>query len=292
MLVADQVLLSANTRNFEDCIQLALQYNLGIEVMAFAFPALLDGDWRETLQSYKAWLKPIRGPITMHGPFLDMAPGSPDSRINDICKARYKHGIAIASQLGARYIVFHANFIAAIHNTEYRVGWHQRNLTFWREMAAIAADHGLTIVIENMWEFDPDIIGDLLTEVNHPNLRACIDIGHAHLFSISTDPDITFEDWLLTMEPFLAHMHLNNNDGRLDVHRSLADGIMNYAELLKRIRQLPTPPTMTLEMDRVEDMRISLSYFHLNAPTGHLRKLFKTGEDYIANIPLTDDERI
>ncbi|NWF68059.1 MAG: sugar phosphate isomerase/epimerase [Chloroflexi bacterium] len=273
----DQVLLSANRANFDQCLKLALQYNLGMELMAFAFPQVLDSEWRELLAEYQEWLRPVRGPITMHGPFLDMAPGSPDKRINEICKARFKHGIHIASQLGAQKIIFHANFIAAIHNTEYRVGWHQRNLGFWREMADYAAEHQIVIAIENMWEFDPYIIGDLLAEIDHPHLRACIDIGHAHLFSIQQDPDLTFEDWIRMLEPFLVHLHMNNNDGKLDVHRGLPDGVLNYTELLRRIRQLRQQPTMTLEMDHVEDMRISLSYFNLSTPTGHLRQRMFAG---------------
>lgn len=275
--MADQVLLSANQTNLEDCIKLALQYNLGIELMTFAFPYVLDNNWRDLLASYKDWLAPVRGPITMHGPFLDMAPGSPDSRINEICKLRYKHGIHIASQIGAKYIVFHANFIASIHNPEYRYGWHQRNLTFWTEMAEYAQQKGVTIAIENMWEFDPDIIGDLLRELDHPNLRACIDIGHAHLFSIQQDEDLTFEDWLLTLAPYLVHIHMNNNDGKLDVHRSLADGVLPYTEILERLRKLPHQPTMVLEMDQVEDMRISLSYFNLSTPTAQLRQRMYAG---------------
>jgi sugar phosphate isomerase/epimerase len=277
--VYDQVLLSANIGNLTDCSRLALQYNLGIEVMAFAWPNILDGDWRTLLLDYANWLRPIRGPITMHGPFLDMAPGSPDNRINEICKARYKHGIHIAAELNARYIVFHANFIASIHNPEYRHGWHQRNVVFWAEMAEYAEENGVTIAIENMWEFDPDIIGDVLREINHPHLRACIDVGHAHLFSIQQDENLTFEDWLTTLEPYLVHIHMNNNDGKLDVHRGLTDGVLDYTTIINRLRNLANPPTMTLEMDHVEDMRISLSYFHLQTPTGHLRQRMFAGYD-------------
>ncbi len=36
----DQVLLSANDRNIEDCIRVAQEYQLGVELMAFAFPAV------------------------------------------------------------------------------------------------------------------------------------------------------------------------------------------------------------------------------------------------------------
>ena len=268
----DRVLLSASPSNIQACIRLALQYSLGIEVMAFAYPDLLDGNWQDALADYKQMLHPIRGMITMHGPFMDMAPGSPDKQINKVVRERYQHGIRVASELGAEVIVFHANFIASIGNLEYRYGWHQRNVEFWGPMAEYAAEHGVTIAVENMWEFDPDIIADVLREVDHPNLRACLDVGHAHLFSIFRR-DLTFEDWLKAFGPWLVHTHMNNNDGSIDVHRGLHEGVLDYTQIMRRIRQMPKPPSITLEIDRVSDMKISLSYMELMRPTGHLRNL-------------------
>lgn len=256
--MADRVLLSANPTNIQDCVQLALQHDLGIEVMAFAYPDILDGNWRGVLDEYKRIFAPLRGMITMHGPFFDMAPGSLDKRINDLVAFRYLHAIDIGEKLGAQIIVFHANFIASILNDEYRQGWQKRNILFWEEITEYASQHNITVAVENMWEFDPDIIVDVLKAIDHPNLRACLDIGHAHLFS-----KVPFETWLATVEPWLVHTHINNNDGKLDIHRALPDGVLNYTQILEELRSLPNPPSMTLEMDRVQDMAASLSYFEV-----------------------------
>jgi len=266
----DRVLLSAGQHNIEECIDLALNFNLGIEVMAFAFPAVLDGDWEGTLATYRKMLRPVPGLLTMHGPFMDMAPGSPDHQIEQITVERYQQAIRIASELRAEVIVFHANFIAAIHNIEYRVGWHKRNLDFWARMAAYAERYGVTLAVENMWEFDPYIITDILKEVNHPYLRACLDVGHANLFS---DEEFPFSLWLETVQPWLIHTHMNNNNGKIDVHHGLHDGVLDYHRVLEQIRSLPNPPTITLEMDKVSDMRASLYFLQLAQPTDHLHKL-------------------
>lgn len=268
--MADRVLLSASRANLDECIELARDYNLGIEMMAFAFPDLLDGDWKGEMSAHKKKLRRINGLITLHGPFMDMAPGSPDPRIKHITVERYEHAIRIASELGAEVIVFHANFIAAIHNIEYRVGWHKRNLDFWGNMAPYAERYGVTLAVENMWEFDPYIITDMLKEINHPYLRACLDVGHANLFS---DEEFPFELWLKTVQPWLVHTHMNNNNGKIDVHHGLHDGVMDYAAVLEKIRALPNPPTITLEMDRVSDMRASLYFLHLAQPTSDLHRL-------------------
>ena len=258
--MTDQVLLSAGRKNIDACLDLAAEYRLGIEVMAFAFPDVLDGDWRTEVAWYQNALKDVPL-VTMHGPFFDMAPGSPDKRVNALVRERYQQALDIAEMIHARTVVFHANFIGSLRNEDYRVGWHARNVEFWRDMAAYAATRNVTIAMENMWEFDPHIIADILKAVDHPNLRACIDVGHAHLFS-----DVPFDHWLQVNAPYIVHMHMNNNDGKLDYHRAFPDGTLDYHALLPKIRALPHHPTMTLEMDDVDMMRRSLSYFELEKP--------------------------
>ncbi|MDL1901246.1 sugar phosphate isomerase/epimerase [Anaerolineae bacterium CFX9] len=259
--MGDTLLLSAGNRNIRDCLSLAQERGLGIEVMTFAFPDTLDGDWQAQLARYRELLEPIRAagrPLTMHGPFMDLASGSPDRLINAACEARYRHAIQIAQALGAGIVILHANFIPNILTEDYRLGWHKRNKTFWQPIADFAGEHDVTLAIENMWEYDPTIIGDLLAEMQHPHLRACLDVGHAHLFS-----KIPFEHWLDVMSPHLVHCHLNNNDGVIDVHRAFPNGKLDYADILPRLRALPSRPSMTLELDTIDDMLLSLPYFEL-----------------------------
>jgi sugar phosphate isomerase/epimerase len=260
--MTDNVLLSASRQNLTECIALAHERGLGLEVMAFAFPDVLDGPWREVLADYKALLRDVVGPVTVHGPFMDMVSGSPDPRINAVCMTRYSAAIRIAADLGAKQVVLHANFIGSLHNTFYRVGWHERNVDFWAPVAEYAQQHNLSVLLENMWEFDPTIIADLLAEVNHPSLRACLDVGHAHLF---TDPQYTFDHWLRIMSPWLSEVHMNNNNGVLDEHHGFdwAAGVLDYNMLLPQIRAMNPTMALVLEMDSVADMRESLRYFQI-----------------------------
>lgn len=256
--MVDNVVLSASPTNIQQCVELAVEYDLGIEVMAFAFPEALDGDWRTLRDRYRQLLRPVTGLLTLHGPFMDMAPGSPDKQIIEATISRFKHALQIAHELETQIIVFHANFLSQVHTEDYRIGWTRRNIDFWGQLASYAALLGVTIAIENMWEFDPYLIGDVLKAVDHPRLRACLDVGHAHLYS-----RVPFETWVRVTTPYLVHAHLNNNDGEDDVHRSLADGVMDYGRILPLLRGVPEPPSLVLEMDRVVDMRSSLSYLNL-----------------------------
>lgn len=252
-LVTNRVLLSAGPHNIDACVALARERKLGIELMAFSLPDVLDGDWQGVVDMLRPLLANVPGPIALHGPYLDMAPGSPDRRVNQLVAERYQHAIRIAHDLGAEQIVFHANFIAALKNASYRHEWQKRNIAFWGHMAQYALQHDVTLAVENMWEFDPDIIGDVLKAVDHPNLRACLDVGHATLFS-----DVPLADWLATLAPYIVHLHLNNNDDRTDTHQALPDGAIDYAAVLPELRALPGQPSITLEMESVEDMRRSL----------------------------------
>lgn len=260
--MVDKVLLSASLANVKDTVDLALQKGLGIEVMAFAYPHILDGDWQATVTEYKALLADVPGELTLHGPFMDMVSGSPDPRINAVCMTRYSAAIRIAAELGAKQIVFHANFIGSLHNDFYREGWHERNVQFWPSVADYAHEYGVTLLLENMWEFDPTIIGNLLRDVNHPHLRACFDVGHAHLFS---KPEYHWSYWLDVMHPWIDEIHMNNNNGILDEHHGFDwdQGVLNYHDVLAEIRRLCPDADMVLEMDSVDDMRDSLHYFQL-----------------------------
>jgi sugar phosphate isomerase/epimerase len=259
--VADQVLLSASDQNLEACVRLAQLYQIGIEVMHFAYPWVLDGGWQADIARYRTLLQAVPGARSLHGPFMDMAPGSPDAHINQVCLERYQQAIQIAAALEIPLIIFHANFIAAIHTDIYRHGWHTRNLEFWGPLADYAQQQGVTVAIENMWEYDPDIIGNLLKELNHPHLRACLDVGHAHLYG-----EVPFSGWLSALREWVVHLHMNNNDGKLDGHGGLDQGVLNYPKLLPQLRALPLHPTMTLEMDDLESMRASLPYLELVDP--------------------------
>ncbi len=261
----DLVALSAGIGNFYECVELACQHGLGIEIMAFSVPHVLDGDWRKLDKEYRAALADVSGPLTMHGPFMDLVSGSPDERINMVAYGRYEHVIRIAAGLGVQQVVFHANYIGLLHNDFYRQGWHQRNVDFWGSLGDYAKAYEVVVAIENMWEFDPTIIGNLLRELDHPCLKSCIDIGHASLFS---DPDVSFDNWLETMRPWIIELHMNNNNGVMDEHYGFDwdQGVLDYAQILPKLRELPVKPVMVLEMDRVEDMKESLRYFQLSEP--------------------------
>lgn len=266
--VADRVLLGASLRTFDDCLALAQQHGLGMEIQTFAYPDVLSGDWRSILRDYKRRLADFNGERTMHGPFIDLPAGSSDPMIRAVVRQRIVTALETAAELQASKVVFHANFIASMRNTNYRQEFFRNQLEFWPPLAELAARHGMVIVLENMWEFDPHIIPDVLAAANIPSLRACLDIGHARLFS---DPEFSIRAWIEASQPFLSHIHMNNNPGTVDEHHALDDGVIDYDEVLGWLRALPEAPTISLEMYEVDAMRQSLRFLQLPEPVRRVR---------------------
>lgn len=259
----DRILLSTNQRNFAECLALARQYQIGLEIQTFAYPKVLSGDWRELLGQVQKDLIGFSGERALHGPFIDMAAGSPDPLIREVVRQRILTALETAASLNAINVVFHANFIASMRNAGYRSEFQANQVEFWPPLAERAAELGLVIVLENMWEFDPSIIASIVEAIKMPSLRACLDVGHARLFA---DPEFPIERWIATLGPYIAHVHMNNNPGTVDEHHGLDEGVINYQAVLPLLRALPSQPVFSLEMTDARDMERSLRYLQLPEP--------------------------
>ena len=118
---------------------------------------------------------------------------------------------------------------------------------------------GIRLAMENMWEYDPGIIADVLRQVNSPWLISCLDVGHAHLFS-----EVPFKNWLTELDGYIQYTHLNNNGGRVDEHRGFDDGVLDYKAILPMLRALPEPPCFSLEIESAAAMRRSLPFLQVS----------------------------
>jgi sugar phosphate isomerase/epimerase len=258
--VSDRVVIACKDGNFEECLKLALAHGTGLELQGFAEPDTLDGDWRAVVARYKKHFAKTKfgGLLSVHGAFFDLVSASPDSKVVALARERYTTSLEIAHEFGAKFLVFHANFIAMIRMPAYREQWTSRQIDFWGGMVKEAERLGVTLLLENMWEPDPAIIADVLDGVNSPHLRACIDVGHAHLFS-----ELVLDNWIERTGRHLVYAHLNNNPGSVDYHLALSEGAIDYSKVLSKLRALPEPPVFCLEIERVDDIVRSLPYFEL-----------------------------
>ncbi len=261
----ERILLGTYQRDITRHCELAQAHGVGLELQVYGYDTdLLDSGWRELLDQHKALLRGFEGDLAIHGAFIDMAPASPDRRIVAVTRERFMLNLDIAAELGARNVVFHAQFLPQVYRPvvdgpDYRYSWTEGQVEFWGPMAEEAAKRGVVIVLENMWEPEPDIIGDILDRVNSPNLGACLDVGHVRLF---TDY-VPLEMWIERLSHRLVHCHMNNHRGSYDEHLSLdfCGGVIDYKrDVLPLLRALPNQPSLVLEMDDLEYLECSLRY--------------------------------
>lgn len=255
----DQLLFATYTlRDLGAFRQRAEQLGCGLELHTFVDPVILGGDMSGLIGAHRHLLQDFPGPIGFHGAFYDMMSGSLDPGIVALTLQRYRQNLAVAQALRGAYVVFHANYMGTFKLPDYRRGWHERQVRFWKSLALEAEESGLCILLENMWADDPDILVDILQEADSPNFRACLDMSHVMLYSKQS-----LDTWIDKLQPWLYCCHLNNTDGEQDLHRSLKQGIIDYGSVLSMIRHLPVAPYMTLEMPDWPTIEQSLPFFEL-----------------------------
>ncbi len=172
----------------------------------------------------------------------------------------------IAAELGARTVVFHTNFLPQAYHPvvggpDYRINWTRGQIEFWGPVAEEAAQRGVVIALENMWEPEPDIIGDVLNQIDSAHLCACLDVGHFYLFS----DYLPLERWIKQISHRLVHCHLNKHRGSYDEHLSLdfPGGVIDYRKVLPLLHALPNSHNLVLEMNEIEYLESSLRYLGL-----------------------------
>ena len=198
-----------------------------------------SGDYAEVAKR----LKDQRREITVHGPFMDLMPGSPDPQIRKVALNRFTQLFKACSALKPRNIVLHIGY-EAIKHKEFFDYWLQNSLLTWREVEAQAADLGLSVSLENIFETDSGPMRRLLDELNSPLFGWCLDVGHFQLFS--QEP---LAAWLDGLGRYLVEMHLHDNHGAADEHLSPGEGCFDFPALARLLEQRGLqPPYYTLEV--------------------------------------------
>ncbi|MBN1179342.1 MAG: sugar phosphate isomerase/epimerase [Anaerolineae bacterium] len=255
----DRLAITSQKPDIAQCVALASKYHVGIEIQVYGYqPSLLDGDWRSLLKQQKALLRGFEGEIAFHGAFYDMSGASVDPSVVALTRSRYIFSMQIAAELGACHVVFHANYLPWIRRPAYQPDWLERQATFFYEMVEEAKRLDVVIALENMWEPEPGIIARVVERVDSPYLGVCLDVGHVYLYSYS----MSCAAWVERLQDHLIHYHINNHHGLYDEHLPLCaeGGIIDYDVIVPMIEGLPEAPFVSIEMEHLDDLEMSLRY--------------------------------
>lgn len=247
--------------DIEASLQLAGEYGAYFEYNDFFLPAVLDDEEKaEELIAFYKGLSRDRSRDILHGAFLDVTVHSEDVRVREISEYRVRQSLEIGKELGVRGVVFHTNFIPNFRTESYRKHWVESNERFWRKMLAEYAD--IEILMENMFDEEPFLLAQLAERMqDEPRFGVCLDYAHACVFGDAK----RIGTWADALMPYTHHIHINDNDLQVDMHKAVGRGQIDWSEFTKLVKDSGQEPSVLVEVRSVNEQRASLEHMRGNA---------------------------
>lgn len=221
-----------------DSRKMAMQYGLGLEIADFCTAVNLDQNVAAHRTAVRKEMEGI-GSFWFHAPFAELSPASIDPKVREVTAFRYRQAMEMAASLGISRVVIHGGFIPLVYFPEWFV---EQSVRFWVEfLKEIPED--VTIALENVMEPGPEMLVEIVRQVQDQRLGLCLDVGHANS-RVSKTPVL---DWVAPMAPYLRHVHLHNNKGDVDLHQCLGMGTVPMEAVLDRILVSCPLATFTIE---------------------------------------------
>lgn len=181
---------------------------------------------------------------SVHAPFSDLNPGSFDRLVRQAFEQRIIQAVETADAVSSKTLVVHPGYGVFNHIAQFE-NWFERALSALKHVVSAAAEKGITIVFENIYDPVPDYLFQLIKRLDFENVRICFDVGHFNAFS-----QVNIHNWLSMLGEHIIEVHLHDNDGTGDQHLSLGDGNFNFNSIAAWIksRQADDRPLLTMEV--------------------------------------------
>ncbi|MCQ1529933.1 sugar phosphate isomerase/epimerase family protein [Lutispora saccharofermentans] len=209
-----------------DVILLCQEYSLGIEVQSFYDPEYLEKEI-DGLQKHIDAIKNVKSK-SVHGPFADLCLGSSDKMIREVTRNRFEYAYDVAKKLKAQNLVLHHGYVP---KTSYPPNWIKRSFTFFDDFFANKSND-IKIHLENVLEFDSDMLFEVIEGLQGKNIDVCLDIGHAHCNS-----KISVVEWIKRLKGKIGYVHMHDNNGFEDEHLGLGMGNIPLDEVCEVLEQ-------------------------------------------------------
>jgi sugar phosphate isomerase/epimerase len=240
-------------------LELFLERGLNPEIGLDA--AILDRCAPEAMQSVADALKRSGRSITLHGPFIDLAPGSRDTAIRQVSRRRLDLLASAADIFRPLTVVCHCGYDWRRYGY-FRDEWTDRTIDAWRRLADRLAPTGARLVLENVYERGPEEALPVITALAEDGVGWCLDIGHANVFG-----ECGIGHWLETLGPYIGEVHLHDNDGDADDHHALGSGAIDLPSVFRFFASRAADrPVLTLEPHGEADLEPSLIFLARHWP--------------------------
>ena len=221
--------------HLDDYINAGIQPEIGLE------GELLYTEPEENFVAVARALRTAGLSCTLHAPFFELYPGSLDSRIRQVSRAKLALAFDLLPIFRPQSIVCHLGFEENKHSYKEEA-WFRHSLAAWEPLARRAGQAQTTLMLENTYEQGPEQIKKMLITLASPHARFCLDVGHVLAFAKNR-----WQDWLPEMTPYLGQLHLHDNHGDRDLHLAIGEGIFDFHSLFDYLRREKIFPLLTLE---------------------------------------------
>jgi len=238
----DILISSSVEKSIKDAAKLARELGTGLEISRLPNMAMIDDDFDTILSEIRESVSGFDGKITLHALFSDLNPASKDAALKKVAEKRYQQSFQAALAAGAKDMVFHSGHKGMKHRVSVQ-NYLDGSIKFWKEYIKQFEDNGMTASIENVLEDSYVNLVTIVDAVNSPNLKVCLDTGHANLCS-----NIPVSEWIKTYGQRLHHMHLHNNYKTNDDHAGLKYGTVNFLDVVNTLKSENLSPITVFEM--------------------------------------------
>ena len=198
-----------------------------IELEDCLAPGFLD-HFQQEIPRIQDQLEEYPGEIMISGPYIDLNPGSSERLNIEITTKRFHQAYEFAKAIHATEIVFLSSFIPIINLPAlYEEDWIAKSIVFWRAYIE-SLDGDMTISLGNTFEFFPDYLVRIASEVDHPQFKLALDLGHCLVYS-----KISMNDWIEKVKRFCSTVYVHSNDGQVDTHNEPFTGLLKDTDHVK-----------------------------------------------------------
>ena len=254
----NKLLISSSAKNtIRDSVLLAQELGTGIEISRVPLFKNKNLTVNDTIEILNKDLSDFKDRVTLHAMFSDVNVASSDCLLREIAQQRCIESLEIGKGIKADTVLFHTGNKGTKHYGSIEI-FKKNFISFWREFIKEFEKANIIAVIENVFETSPQFCLDLFEKIDSPYLKLALDCGHVNLYAHNTN----VIEWLDAYGNNLYHLHIHNNFRENDDHSNLNNGTLDYATILKKIKESKIDPTFVLEMFTEEDIRKSVDIFN------------------------------
>ena len=254
----NKLLISSSAKNtIRDSVLLAQELGTGIEISRVPLFKNKNLTVNDTIEILNKDLSDFKDRVTLHAMFSDVNVASSDCLLREIAQQRCIESLEIGKGIKADTVLFHTGNKGTKHYGSIEI-FKKNFISFWREFIKEFEKANIIAVIENVFETSPQFCLDLFEKIDSPYLKLALDCGHVNLYAHNTN----VIEWLDAYGNNLYHLHTHNNFRENDDHSNLNNGTLDYATILKKIKESKIDPTFVLEMFTEEDIRKSVDIFN------------------------------